>query len=188
MRMVWPANKIDEKKGEGSKTAPISSRITVRSTKPSPCPPYSSGKARPNQPSSAMSFQSSGLYPRSSSMSCRTREVVQLSARNARAVCRNMSCSGLKPKSILECPPVSRKSPAALGNSLLGLGIEELDTLHVEIDLNFIMHSGAHLGFHTRRKGVALIGEFQHDFSPQRLEHFHGGAEGGQIGAFLLRC
>src|SRR3989442_12167471 len=135
-----------------------------------------------------MSFQSSGLYPRSSSMSCRTREVGQLSARNARAVCRNMSCSGLKPKSILECPPVSRKSPAALENSLLGLGIEELDTLHVEIDLNFIMHSGAHLGFHTRRKGVALVGEFQYDFRSQRLEHFHGSADGGQVGAFLLRC
>src|SRR2546430_15474000 len=188
MRMVWPANRTEEKKGDGSKTAPISSRMTVKSTKPSPCPPYSSGKARPNQPRSAMSFQSSGLYPRSSSMSWRTREVGQLSARNACAVCRNMSCSGLKPKSILECPPVSRKSPAALENSLLGLGIEELDTLHVEIDLNFIMHSGAHLGFHTRRKGVALVGEFQYDFRSQRLEHFHGSADGGQVGALLLRC
>src|SRR5215831_14133213 len=151
--------------------------MTVRSTKPSPCPPYSSGKARPSQPRSAMSFQSSGLYPRSSSMSWRTREVGQLSARNARAVCRNMSCSGLKPKSILECPPASQKSAAALENCLLSQGIEELDALHVEIDLNFIMHSGTHLGIHTRCKGVAPIGEFQNNFRPQRLEHFHGGTD-----------
>src|SRR5262245_59013156 len=134
-----------------------------------------------------MSFQSSGLYPRSSSMSWRTSEVGQLSARNARAVCRNMSCSGLKPKSILECPPVSRKSAAALENSLLGQGIEELDTLHVEIDLNFVMHSGTHLGIHTRCKGVALIGELPNNFSPQRLEHFHGSTDWSQMGACLLR-
>src|SRR5215467_6233068 len=166
MRIVWPANRTEEKKGDGSSTAPISSRITVRSTKPSPCPPYSSGKARPSQPSSAMSFQSSGLYPRSSSMSCRTREIGQLSARNARAVCRNMSCSGLKPKSIRKCPPVSRKSAAALENRLLSLGIEETDALHIEIHLNLIMHSGTHLGIHTRCKSVAFIGEFQHNFRP----------------------
>src|SRR2546428_6300797 len=152
MRMVWPANKIDEKKGEGSKTAPISSRMTVRSTKPSPCPPYSSGKARPSQPRSAISFQSSGLYPRSSSIICRTNEGGLFSARKARAVCRNMSCSALKPKSIAWGPPVQalahiRTPPtnlaggvihgaAALYNSLLRLGIEELDALHVEADRN----------------------------------------------------
>src|SRR4029453_13993067 len=111
-----------------------------------------------------MSFQSSGLYPRSSSMSCRTTEVGQFSARNARAVWRNMSCSGLKPKSILACPPVSRKTAPLLGNSPLSLGIEEMDTPHVEIGLNFILHSGTHLGIHTPRKGVAFIGEFQNDF------------------------
>src|SRR5712691_5557873 len=188
MSIVWPANSTEAKKGDGSSTAPISSTITVRSTKPSPCPPYSSGKARPSQPNSAMSFQSSGLYPRSSSMSCRTREVGQFSASNARAVCRNMSCSGLKPKSILECPPVSRKSAAALENSLLSLGIEEMDALHVEIDVNFIMHFGTHLGIHTRRKGVAFIGEFQNDFRPQRLDYFYGSTDWGQVGAFLLRC
>src|SRR5215471_2095829 len=186
MRIVWPANSTEAKKGDGSSTAPISSRITVRFIKPNPCLLYSSGKARPNQPSSAISFQSSGLYPPSSSMSCRTREVGQLSARNARAVWRNMSCSGLKPKSILACPPVSRKSAAALENRLLSLGIEEMDALHVEIDLNFIMHSRAHLGIHTRRKGGAFIGQFQNNFRPERLEHFHGGTNRGQIGAFLL--
>ena len=61
---------------------------------------------------------------------------------------------------------MSRKSAAALENRLLSQGIEELDTLHVEIDLNFIMHSGTHLGIHTRCKGVALIGEFQNNLRP----------------------
>src|SRR5262245_12342108 len=106
-----------------------------------------------------MSFQSSSLYPRSSSMSWRTTEVGQFSARKARAVWRNMSCSGLKPKSIREGPPVSRKRAAALANSLLSLGIKKMDTLHIEIDLNFIVHSGTHLRIHTCRKGIAFIGE-----------------------------
>src|SRR5262245_57004345 len=135
-----------------------------------------------------MSFQSSGLYPRSSSISCRTTAVGQFSARNARAVWRNISCSGLKPKSILACPPVSGKRAAALENRLLSLGIEEMDALHVEIDLNFVMHSCAHLGIHTRRKGIAFIGQFQNDLRSQRFEHFHSRTDWGHIGTFLLWC
>src|SRR5262249_41563133 len=158
---------------------PISSRMTVRSTKPSPCPPYSSGKARPSQPRSAISFHSSGLYPRSSSIICRTNEGGQFSARKARAVCRNMSCSALKPKSMAWCPPT-------LQNCLLRLGVEEMDALHVEADRNFIVHLGPHLWVHTRREGVALTRKFQNDFCPQGFEDFHGGAEWGQIRARLL--
>ena len=68
---------------------------------------------------------------------------------------------------------------AALQDSLPALGIEEMDAIHIEIDVNCVMHLGAHLGVHTGRKGVALTREFQNDFRPQRLEHYHGGTERG---------
>ena len=50
IRIVWPARSTDDRKGDGSSAAPISSRMTVRSTNPRPWPPYSSGNARPSQP------------------------------------------------------------------------------------------------------------------------------------------
>ena len=77
----------------------------------------------------------------------------------------------------MRTPPIQRAEgvtggTAALQNSLPALGIKEMDAIHVEIDLNVVMHLGAHLGVHTRCKGIALAREFQNDFRPERFEYF----------------
>ena len=49
------------KNGDGVSARPSSSATTISSTRLSPAPPYSSGRSRPSQPSSAILAYTSGL-------------------------------------------------------------------------------------------------------------------------------
>src|SRR5213593_990038 len=71
--------------GPGTAARPISSRRIAVSTMPSPLPPCASGRERPSQPSSPISFHSVSLSPRGSSQSSRTVAGVMCSSRKARA-------------------------------------------------------------------------------------------------------
>src|SRR6266571_4498161 len=99
-KMASPPRRTVAKYGPGMTARPISSISTVRSTKPSPLPPCSSGKTSPSQPCSAIFFQKSSVTPAGSSMRLRTNSDGHSFSRNFRAVERSSSCSSLKPKSI----------------------------------------------------------------------------------------
>jgi hypothetical protein len=57
-RIGKPPSATLARKGPGYAARPISSWISASSTRPSPAPPYCSGKGRPSQPSLAISLQS----------------------------------------------------------------------------------------------------------------------------------
>src|SRR3984957_6651015 len=89
----------DEKNGAHSSAAPISSKTTSSSTYVKPDPPNSSGMVSDCRPSwSAIWVQTAGSYPSSVSISRRTSDSGDFSARKRRTAVRSSSCSSLKAK------------------------------------------------------------------------------------------
>src|SRR6188768_1223104 len=88
---------------------------------PSPCPPHSSGSARPVQPSSAISSQSDCSKPFSLSASSRMRSDLYRAARKSWAVALIACCSSLRSKYISRRQSLThpRQAKHALGDDVL---------------------------------------------------------------------
>src|SRR4030042_3684868 len=99
-----PLSTTVEKNGPGTTLYPIASSRTPKSRKLPLPPPYFSGNGNPIHPSSAIFCHNSGEKPLSLSSSCLTSCLGHSFCRKSRAEVFSISCSSLRPKSILCLP------------------------------------------------------------------------------------
>src|SRR3954453_5376561 len=86
---------------------------------PRPCPPHSSGSARPAQPSSAISVQPAGSVPSSLAAISRIRSDLKREARKSWAVDLIARCSSVRSKYMAVDLAQPRQAKHALGDDVL---------------------------------------------------------------------